>query len=187
MSEPEIEEVRPGQTRRVGKLRKSILWIGIAIVVAVVISVSVLFLFPGQEESAEQKELDFTISGKYPEVGYIAFRTGADERWNLTIECLEMPNELAWAGVLQYDGYWNKGSGHKTSANSIYGLANELTQLAKIGADPEIQQKYPGIAPYNTTVYSHIYGTSTDQSFTVFFGFPDTGKGEFHVTLKKLE
>lgn len=157
----------------------------VAIILVVVIAVAVVFLFP--RPLPEQKELDFNVSGQSPDVCYIPFRTGKDERWNLTIQCLEMPSELAWVTISRYNGYWDKGANYKCSIDDLAPLATELTVLQTIGADPEIQEKYPTIANYNSTVYTDIYGSSTPQSFTVFVPFPSGGEGKFHIKLEKVE
>ena len=166
--------------------------IGIAIVLVVVMAVAVVFLF--FRPSLEQKELDFTISGESPEIVsgeshemcYVPFRTCADEQWNLTIECLEMPSVSSWVSILLYNEYWDKGTDHRCQQEDIYSIATELTELERIGVDPEALEEYP-FQDYNTTVYTGIYGSSTDQSFTVFFAFPSGGIGKFHVKLEKVE
>lgn len=146
--------------------------VGVAIVLVVVIAVAVVFLFP--RLSPEQQELDLTIRVESPEIYYIPFRTSADERWNLTIECLEMPSDLAWVTILHYNDYWDEGTDCRCQQEDLYSIATELTELQKIAVDPEIQQKYPLHAEYNTTVYTGIYGTSKAQSFTIFIPSPRT-------------
>ena len=140
------------------------------VIVVAAVGVGSYFLLKGPGALPEQEELDFTVSGGWLEVCYIPFRTGADERWKLTIECLEMPSEM-WVGILLYDEYWDRGTGHKCDLDDLYPLADELTQLQKIGVGQ---------------VYTGTYGTSTPQSFTVFFSFPED-VGKFHVKLEKVE
>lgn len=168
--------------------------VGIATVLVVVIVVAaVIFLLPSP---AEQEELDFTISetgsekmGLVVPMCYVPFKTEADEQWNLTIECTKMPL-LSYTNVLLYNGYWDKGKDFKCTSEDISSIATELNTLETIGGDPEaLKEQYPSQQDlYNTTTYTGIYGSSTPQSFTVFFAFPSsTYVGEFHVTLEKIE
>lgn len=145
-----------------------------------------------------QEELDFTISGAsawmstVQNMSYVPFRTGADELWNLTIKCLDMPSLMSWTNILLYEGYWDEGEDFRCTSEDILSIMSELTILETIGVDPEaLEQQHPHWAHlYNTTTYTSIYGTSTPQNFTVFFAFPSSdgeGVGKFHVKLEKIE
>lgn len=175
------------------KLNKKII-VSVAIILVVVIAVAtVIFLLP----SPEQEELDFTVSGTSEPMNpvvpmvYVPFKTGADEQWNLTIECLEMPSLMSYVNILLYNGYWDKGKDFRSNSEDMYSIATELTTLEVIGVDPEaLKEEYPSWQHlYNTTTYTGIYGSSTPQTFTVFFAFPSSsngGVGKFHVKLEKV-
>jgi hypothetical protein len=82
--------------------KKIIALIGIVIIV---VALPAIFLsLHSQAPQEEQQELDFTISGmntclrfldRNVSTGYIPFRIGADEKWNLTMFCSEMPTSNA--------------------------------------------------------------------------------------------
>ena len=176
-------------------MRKKIV-VGIVAIFVVVIAVAaVIFLLP---KPSGQEELDFTISGTSERMNpvvpmcYVPFKTGADEQWNLTIECLEMPRLLSYVSVIQYNGYWDKGEDFRCTSEDMYSIVTELTTLEVIGVNSSaLKEEYPSWGHiYNATAYTGVYGSDEAESFTVFFAFPSSdgeGVGKFHVTLEKIE
>ncbi len=122
-----------------------------------------------------QEPLDFTITGTNdclrfldPAVKtvYVPFHTGANEQWQLTIECTQMPGAGAWTDVYLYNDYWDQGSDHLCLSADLYPMAQiESTDFQ---------------LRLNST-FVHIFGDSEAQSYTLFFVIPPSGVGSFHI------
>lgn len=128
-----------------------------------------------------QQELDFTVSGtneclrfltKTVQTAYVPFRTGANEQWQLTIDCLEMPGAGAWTDVYIYKGYWDKGSDYKCMSQDLYSIIDQIEST-----DFQIR---------TNSTFTETFGESTPQSYTLFFIFPAGGSGTFHIKLNQI-
>lgn len=142
----------------------------------------ILLSLPLEASQERQKELDFTVSGtnsclrfldKNVSTGYIPFRTGANEQWNLTIYCSQMPTANAWTDLYVYNGYWNEGTDYKCLSENLYPILSKIES-----SDYRVQ--------VNST-FTKIFGGSTPQSYTFFFIFPPNGIGTFHVKLVQMQ
>jgi hypothetical protein len=154
--------------------------IAFVIILAVALPASLLSL-PSQV-SQEQQELDFTVIGKNDclrfldknvSIAYIPFKTGANEKWNLTIDCLEMPTANAWTDLYIYRGYWNEGTDHKCMSQDLYSIISQIDST-----DYRVKA--------NST-FTETFGGSTSQSYTFFFILPPNGPGTFHIKLNQVE
>ena len=133
-------------------------------------------LAPPQETP---KELDFTVSGTNDclrflnstvETCYIPFTRGANENWQLTINCTQMPGGAnGWTDVYIYQGYWDKGSDYKCMSEDLYPILGDIES-----ADAQITGSRP---------FTADFGGSTPQSYTLFFIFPPGGQATFNVKL----
>jgi len=104
----------------------------------------------------------------------VPFTVGANENWQLTINCTQMPGGASgWTDLFIYKGYWDNGTDYKCTAQETYPI------LANIQAtNSEI---------HGNSAFSETFnGTATTQSYTVFFVFPNGGQGTFHVTYKQV-
>jgi hypothetical protein len=129
----------------------------------------------------EQQELDFTVTGSneclrflertVKEV-YVPFRTGANEQWQLTVECLEMPGQGGWTDLYFYEGYWDEGTNHTCTAQDMYPILSDI---------PASENRMSTESPY-----SQVFGGPNPQSRTVFFVYPPGGNATFHIKLEKL-
>jgi hypothetical protein len=152
----------------------------LAFVAAIIIAVSlptILLSLPSQFPP-KQQELDFTVTGtntclrfldRNVSTGYVPFRTGANEKWNLTIYCSEMPTPNAWTDLYLYGGYWDKGTNHKCVSEDLYPILSQIES-----------------SEYRVNVnstFTETFGGATAQSYTIFFIFPPSGPGTFHVKL----
>ncbi len=155
------------------------------LVVMVVMAVSlppVFFSLSSQAQLGTQQELDFTVTGtntclrfldRNVSTVYIPFRTGAKEKWNLTIFCSEMPTPNAYTELYIYKGYWNEGDGYTCVAEDLYPI---LSQIESSNYRVKV----------NST-FTETFGGETPQSYTIFFIFPPNGLGSFHVKLVQTE
>ncbi|MCW3994788.1 MAG: hypothetical protein NWE98_01400 [Candidatus Bathyarchaeota archaeon] len=158
----------------------------IGTMVAIVVVICVLTAFLTQSSiappDAEQKELDFSVSGKNdclrflnPDVQtvYIPFRTGANELWQLTINATVMPGGANGSTDLYiYRGYWDKGADHKCVSKDVYSILADIESA--------------NTSVTGSTPYSGTFGGPSPESYTVFFIFPPGGEATFHITLKRL-
>jgi hypothetical protein len=130
----------------------------------------------------EQQELDFTVTGsneclrflerKVKEV-YVPFRTGANEQWLLTVECLEMPGQGGWTDLYFYEGYWDEGENHTCAAEDMYPILSDIPESTNcVGTE---------------SPYSEVFGGPEPQSRTVFFVYPPGGTATFHIKLEQLK
>lgn len=140
------------------------------------------FSLHSQVQQVQQQELDFTVSGtntclrfldKNVLTGYVPFTTGANEKWRLTIECLEMPTGNAWTDLYEYKGYWNQGANYTCVSEDLYPILSQIESS-------EYRVKA------NST-FTETFGGSTPQSYTFFFIFPPSGSGTFHVKLTQVD
>lgn len=129
------------------------------------------------------RELDFTVTGKNDclrflndsiSAVYIPVSTGANERWELTINSTKMAGAPGgWVDLFVYNGYWNGGVNNTCVSRDIYPiLADVYSAEAQVKAN----------APYTQT-----FGGSNAESHTLFFIFPPNGQSTFHITLKQLQ
>ena len=158
------------------------LW-GLAVVAVVVCALAVFFVPPLFDLPQEaSKELDFTVSGSNEclrfltstvSVCYVPIATGANENWQLTINCTEMYGGAnGWTDVYIYEGYWDKGTDYKCLSEDLYPIIGEIES-----ADAQIR----GDTPYTAS-----FGGSAPESCTLFFIFPPGGQATFHVTLTQM-
>lgn len=136
-------------------------------------------LVPPQEAPSE---MDFTVTGTNDclrflnstvSTVYIPFRTGANEKWQLTINCTKMPGGVnGYTEVYIYKGYWDEGIDHKCIAEDLYPILNHIQSTdRKISGNSSFQENFEG---------------STTQSYTVFFIFPPGGQSAFQITYKNV-
>ena len=165
-------------------MNRKILAIIVAVVVvcALVSALAVESLTPAKAQETP-KSLDFTVTGtnsclRFLESNvslcYVPFTVGANQNWQLTINCTQMPGGASgWTDLFIYNGYWNNGTDYKCTAGDTYPI------LANIqSTNSEIQG--------NSALTETFNGTATAQSYTVFFVFPNGGQGTFHVTYKQI-
>lgn len=128
-----------------------------------------------------QQELDFTVSGtneclrfltKTVLTAYVPFRVRANEEWQLSIDCTEMPGAGAWTDVYIYGGYWDGGSDHKCMSQDLYPIIAQIEST-----DFQIR---------TNSTFTETFGESTPQNYTLFFIFPAGGSGTFHINLNQI-
>ena len=161
-------------------MNKKILGFAAAIVVFVLAVVLIFEFLPPSQVAAQ--ELDFTVSGvndclrflnSTVSTVYVPIRTGANENWELTINCTKMPGGAnGWTDVYIYRGYWDEGSDHKCLPEDLYPILSEIES-----ADFQIRSDSP---------FKEVFGGSTPERYTVFFIFPPGGEATFHVTYEKV-
>jgi hypothetical protein len=159
---------------------------GLIVLVIICASVAAFFavssLGTTQAKHAPQA-LDFTVSGtnnclRFLEgnvsLCYVPFTVGANQNWQLTINCTQMPGgSSGWTDLYIYKGYWDNGTDCKCTAAETYPILTDIQSTGK-----EIQG--------NTATTEIFNGKATAQSYTVFFVFPNGGQGTFHVTYKQV-
>ena len=141
-------------------------------------------LAPPQQQQQTPKPLDFTVNGtntclRFLESNvslcYIPFTVGANQNWQLTINCTQMPGGASgWTDLFIYKGYWDNGTNYKCTAGDTYPILSNIQ-----ATNSEIQGNNAFTETFN--------GNSTAQSYTVFFVFPNGGQGTFHVTYTQLQ
>jgi hypothetical protein len=158
---------------------------GLVVAVIVVCALAAVFLAkfilaPSQQPTGA---LDFTVSASsdclrflnssVPTI-YVPFTVAANEHWQLTINCTKMPGGAnGYTDVYVYKGYWNGGSNHTCAASDLYPILSDIHSI-----DQQIRLGTP---------FTETYGTSTQQSYTVFFVVPPGGQqATFQVTLKQV-
>jgi hypothetical protein len=157
--------------------------VGLAVVVVVVCALAVFFVPPLLDlPQVASRELDFTVSGSNEclrfltstvSVCYVPIATGANENWQLTINCTEMYGGAnGWTDVYIYEGYWDQGTDFKCLSEDLYPIIGEIES-----ADAQIR----GDTPYTAS-----FGGSAPESYTLFFIFPPGGQATFHVTLTQM-
>ena len=128
-----------------------------------------------------QDELDFNVSGsndclrflsRTVETVYVPLAIGANERWELNVECTDIAIVNGWIDLYIYDGYWDDGVDNKCFSEDIYPILDEVLSL-----DFKLSVDKP---------YSQTFGGSTSEFFTLFFIFPPGGPSTFHITITQL-
>lgn len=128
-----------------------------------------------------QQSIDMTITGTNdclrfldPNVQtvYIPFYTGANEQWQLSINCTQMPGAGAWTDVYLYRGYWDNGTNNVCVSSDLYPIMSQIETT-----DYQLRVN-------NTFVQT--FGESTPQSYTILFVLPPSGIGSFHIQLNKI-
>jgi hypothetical protein len=159
---------------------------GLIAVVTVICASIAVFLAISAVTPAQHtaQAFDFTVTGtnsclRFLESNvslcYVPFRVGANQNWQLTIDCTQMPGgSSGWTELYIYKGYWDNGINYKCTAADIYPI---LTRVHD--ANEQIQ---------GNNAFTEIFnGTSTSQSYTVFFVFPNGGPATFHITYAQVE
>ncbi len=158
-------------------------------IIAVIAAVAVVFVLAAVFTSGPwsiapqqpQDELDFTVSGsneclrfltRTVQTAYVPFRTGANEQWQLSIECTQMPGAGGWTEIYMYKGYWNEGNDYMCMSEDIYPIIDQIETT-------DFQVK-------TNSTFTQTFGESTPQSYTLFFIMPPGGNGAYHVTLKQI-
>ena len=128
-----------------------------------------------------QDELDLTVSGKNEclryltrtvQTAYVPFRTGANEQWQVTIECVETPGAGGWTDVYLYNGYWNEGTNYKCLSEDLYPIIDKIEST-----EFRIQ---------SNNTFTQTFGESTPQSYTLFFLLPVGGQGTYQIKVNQL-
>ena len=159
--------------------------LGLVVAVIVVCASVVAFLVASSLAPPQQPTgaLDFTVSGtsdclrflnsSVPTI-YVPFTTVANENYQLTINCTKMPGGAnGYTDVYIYKGYWNGGNNHTCVSSDLYPILSDLQST-----DRQIRLNSP---------FTETYGSSTQQSYTVFFVVPPGGQqATFHGTFKKV-
>lgn len=156
----------------------------IVIVIAICAAVAAFLVLSSMAPTQHTAQaLDFTVKGtnsclRFLESNvslcYVPFTVGANQNWQLTINCTQMPGgSSGWTELYIYKGYWDNGTDYKCSAGDTYAILSNIQDANKM-----IQ----GNAAFTET----FNGTATAQSYTVFFVFPNGGQGTFHVTYKQV-
>jgi hypothetical protein len=158
---------------------------GLVVAVAVLAALAFVFASSLSVPSSQQptKELDFTVSASsdclrflnssVPTI-YLPFTVAANENMQLTVNCTKMPGGAnGYTDVYIYNGYWNNGSNNTCTASDLYPILNAIQSK-----DCQIRLGTP---------YTETFGSSTQQSYTVFFVVPPGGQqATFHITLKPV-
>jgi hypothetical protein len=157
-----------------------------SVIAVVVVCALAIFLVPPLVSlplpQGTPRELDFTVSGTNDclrflnsevSVCYVPIATGANENWQVTINCTNMPSGTnAWTDVYIYKGYWDNGTDYKCLSKDLYPIIEDIESF-----DAEVR----GDAPFTAS-----FGGSTPESYTLFFIFPPGGQATFHITLKQV-
>ena len=161
-------------------LNKNIIRIMAIVIIALVIITFGLFS-PDLGPRSTQEELDFTVAGTNsclrflePNVGlcYVPFTTGPNEKWNLTINCLEMPGSNGWTDLYLFNGYWNNGTDNKCLSEDLYPIISDIQST-----DFRVS---------NNNTFTEIFGGRSIQAQTMFFVLPVGGQSTFHITLNRI-
>ena len=151
--------------------------VAVVIVLAAVFAAGPWSIAPQQP----QDELDFTVSGsneclrfltRTVQTAYVPFRTGANQQWQLSIECTQMPGAGGWTEIYLYRGFWNEGSNYMCMSEDLYPIIDQIETT-------DFQVK-------TNSTFTQTFGESTPQSYTLFFLMPPGGNGTYHVTLKQI-
>ena len=157
--------------------------VAVVLVCAAVAGFEANYMIAPKQTQQSAQALDFTVQGtnsclRFLESNvslcYVPFTVGANQNWQLTIDCTQMPGGSAgWTEVYIYNGYWDNGTNHKCQAGDVYSILTSIHDANKI-----IQGDNAFTETFN--------GTANPQSHTVFFVFPNGGQGTFHVTYKQV-
>ena len=164
--------------------KKTVLLVLSVIVIIIVVLVGALVAPSYTSVQETPKSIDVTVTGtnsclRFLESNvslcYIPFTVGANQNWQLTINCTQMPGGSAgWTDLFIYKGYWDNGTDYKCIAENVYPIIANIQPL-----NTEIQGANAVTETFN--------GTSNTQSYTVFFVFPNAGQGTFHITYQQLQ
>jgi hypothetical protein len=158
--------------------------VALVAVVAVAVSVFAMVWFGSSLFSVQPKQeaLDFTVTGsndclrfleRTVKAVYVPFHTGANEQWQLTIECLEMPGQGGWTDLYFYDEYWDGGANHVCLSADMYPILSDI---------PASENRMSTTSPY-----SEVFGGANPQSHTVFFVYPPGGNATFNIKLERVK
>jgi hypothetical protein len=161
--------------------KKTIGLAAIIIVIVALASVAVAFvLTPTISPRTPTGPLDFTVTGQSDclrflnssvPVVYVPFTIAANEQWQLTVNCTQMPGGVnGWTDVYIFQGYWGCGANHTCKASDLYPILGFIQST-----DTELRLNAP---------YTQTFNDTTTQSYTLFFVFPPGGPATFHITLK---
>ena len=182
MSKKSIIRNGPREGNNMNKKMAGLIVIVAVVIVGVLVGALVVApLFTSAQQTP--KSLDFTVTGTNSclrfldanvSLCYVPFTVGANQNWQLTINCTQMPGGASgWTDLYIYNGYWDNGTNYKCTAEDVYPI------LANIqSTNWEIQG--------NTAFTETFNGTTTSQSYTIFFVFPNGGQGTFHVTYQQI-
>ena len=161
-------------------LNKKIL-AAIAVVAVAAILFAAFLLVPSAKPLPAQQEMDFTVTGtndclrfleRTVKTCYTPFRTGANEQWRLTIDCLKMPGSGGWTDLYVYNGYWDNGTDHMCLSQDLYSIVSDIPAS--------------NLRMNSNSTFTQIYGGPTPQSYTVFFIIPPGGQSTFHIKLERV-
>jgi hypothetical protein len=161
-------------------MNKKLLSLIVGVLVICAVMAAILLESSTAPTQQPTKAMDFTVSGSNDclrflnstvSIGYVPFTVAANEHWQLTINCTKMPGGAnGYTDIYIYKGYWDNGTTHKCMSADVYSILNGINS-----ADFELK---------GTTSYNATYGSSTQQSYTVFFVLPPGGPATFHITYK---
>lgn len=153
----------------------------IFIVVAVILAAAIYSFNSPLQLQPQQQDFAFTVNGnnsclrfldREVKTIYIPFRTGANEKWQLSIDCTIPGGAGAWTDLYTYRGFWDEGSEHICVSEQLYPIINEIeTTGSRIQAN---------------STFTQVFGEPTAQSFTFFIIFPAGGQSTFNVKLNKV-
>jgi hypothetical protein len=156
--------------------------LAIAVVVICVLAACtiVLSVHPAPQPLTATGELDFTVNGKSDclrflnnsvPVVYVPFTINANQNWQLTINCTQMPGGAnGWTDVYLYNDYWDQGNNNICKSGDLYPILTDIQST--------------DFAIHANTPYTQTFGESTQQSYTLFFVLPPGGPSTFYITLK---
>ncbi len=158
-------------------------WLSLIIGVTAIFALMIVLFDESVSPSVQAtKPMDFTVSGKNDclrflndsvSLVYIPFTVAANQNWQLTINCTQMPGGTnGYTDIYIYNGYWDNGTNHQCLSGEVYPLLSQIQN-----ANYEIK---------GASAFSQTFGGPTEKSYTVFFIFPPGGKATFHITYKPL-
>jgi len=159
----------------------------VGILVSIIVIGVLVASFAVQSTIASPKqatvEFQFTVSGKNDclrflneTVGmvYVPFTVDANKQGQLTINCTKMPGgSNGYTDIYVYKGYWDEETNHTCVSSEVYPILSQIHS-----ADYELK---------GATSYTQTFGSSTQESYTIFFVFPPGGQATFQVTYKPLQ
>jgi hypothetical protein len=126
------------------------------------------------------KEIQFTVTGKNDclrflnetvTMVYVPFTVNANKQGQLTINCTKMPGGAnGYTDIYIYKGYWDEGTNHTCLSSEVYPILSQIHS-----ADYELKGE---------TSFTQTFGSSIQESYTVFLVFPPGGQATFQVTFK---
>lgn len=128
-----------------------------------------------------QDELDFVVTGtnsclrfltRTVQLAYIPFTTGANEKWQLSIECTQMSSAAGWTEIYMYKDYWDEGNENMCMSENLYPIIDKIETT-------EFQVK-------TNSTFTQTFGESIERSYTIFFLMPPGGNGTYQIKLTKI-